>query len=147
MDPVEPSEPSSEANEQHPDPAAALNQIIDDSGPREASGQWAVDQLAAGQSVEAVVEELIAGGWSTDDAEEIAEQARRQTRHLRGGITHEDAARAYQVGDPNVVGRVMPFGQSQVLGPLGGMSLIGSAIGLCRAVARLWRTRNVGRKK
>jgi hypothetical protein len=135
MKPVQPSEPSSEIDGQDPDPAEALNQVIDDSGPREACGRWAVQQLAAGQTVEAVVEELISGGWSTDDAEEIAEQARRQTRHLRGGATQSDVAAAYETTSPSMRAEFIPG------------SPFTSVFALYRAIARLWRTRNVGRKK
>ena len=71
MEPVEQPQPDGGAAGQPPDVAEALHQVVDDAGPREAAGQWAIEQLTAGQTVEAVVEELLAGGWSTDDAEEI----------------------------------------------------------------------------
>jgi hypothetical protein len=135
MEPSKQADPASPTAEASADPAEALNQIIDDSGPREACCRWAVQQLAAGQTVEAVAEELVAGGWPTDDAEEIAEQARRQTRHLRGGATQKDVAAAYETTGPSMRAEFIPG------------SPFTSVFALYRAIARLWRTRNVGRKK
>jgi hypothetical protein len=94
-----------------------------------------------------VVEELTATGWSLEDAEAIGEQARRQTRHLRGAISYDDAAQAFQVGDPNVVARNSPHGQTQVFAPLAAVSVVGNGIALLRAIARLWRTRKIGRRQ
>jgi hypothetical protein len=129
------------------DAAEALDKVVDDSTPREECVQWAVEQMTAGRSVESIVEELTAGGWLLDDAEEIAEYARRATRHLRGGLTQEAAARAFQVGDTSVNNRVYPAGMSYVLGPLAAMTFVGSAFALARAVRRLWRTRRLGSRK
>jgi hypothetical protein len=85
-----------------------------------------------------VAAELVANGWSQADAEEIAEEARRKTRRLRGVTIHADAARAYGAGDPTVARDATPFARPSMFGAVGG---------LCRAIARLWTTRNVGRRQ
>ena len=66
--------------------------IVDDSDARKAAADWAYQQLSAGWSPESVVPHLVAQGWSESDAEEMAETARKQTRHLRGVVTRDDVA-------------------------------------------------------
>jgi hypothetical protein len=80
-----------------PDPAAALSHIEDDEDKTLEAEYWAVDQVLAGITPEAVVADLVEQGWSSDRAEEIAEQARKITRGQRGVITREDIARGMSI--------------------------------------------------
>src|SRR4051794_3083724 len=75
-----------------PDPSP-FDHLVDDADARRESAEWAYGQLVAGRSPEQVVAGLAAGGWSADDAESIAEDARKRTRHLRGVVTREEVAR------------------------------------------------------
>ena len=84
----EPAEPDP------PPPAddSPLEHVIDDDEPRMVWGEWAVQEMTRGRSAEEVTEELVANGWDHEDAEILAEQARIQTRHLRGVRTRDDVA-------------------------------------------------------
>jgi hypothetical protein len=73
-----------------------LDHVVDDETPRREALEWATAELAAGNEFETVCGELIASGWSADDAAEIVELARQVTRPLRGAQT-----RAQIVGDLN----------------------------------------------
>jgi hypothetical protein len=119
------------------DPSSPLDHVVDDSSARDECVQWAFAQLGGGsQTAEEVVADLVANGWSRDDAEAIAEEARRRTRVHRGVTTREDAARAYGVGDPSVMRNSTPCAKPGHFGALGS---------LCNAIGRLWRTKDVGR--
>jgi hypothetical protein len=80
-----------------PDPAAALSQIVDDEDKTLEAEYWAVDQVLAGITPEDIVADLLEQGWSSDRAEEIAEQARKITRSQRGVVTREDIARGMSI--------------------------------------------------
>jgi len=67
-----------------------LERIIDDEEPRVRCLEYLCEQMLAGRSVEELQAELIASGWSADDAEELCEKARQQTRHERGVVTQTD---------------------------------------------------------
>src|SRR5438876_10584516 len=111
------------------DLAARLENIVDDSEAREQCARWAREQILAGRPVEDVAANLTTAGWQPDEAGEIAEQARRETREQRGLTTRQQVKRAYGVGDPNVVRHATPKAHN-----------IGTAlIALLRALARLWR--------
>ena len=73
---------------------AALEHVVDDLAPRTESAAWAYEQITQGRSPEDVTGDLLANGWGEDDAAEMVEDARRQTRHLRGVRTREDVAAA-----------------------------------------------------
>jgi hypothetical protein len=75
--------------------AAPLDHIVDDFDARRSWGDWAVDQMAAGRMAEDVAAELVANGWDPEDAAEMAESARKATRHLRGAITRQEVAGEY----------------------------------------------------
>ena len=75
-----------------PDPSP-LDHVVDDLGPKLAWSEWAVEEMTKGRCMEELAVELTANGWSDDDAAELVENARRQTRHLRGVITRDDVAR------------------------------------------------------
>jgi hypothetical protein len=127
----------SDATRNSNDLASRLENIVDDSAAREQCAQWAREQILAGRSVEEVAAHLTCEGWQADEAAEIAEQARRETRDERGVTTREHVTRAYGVGDPNVMRHATPKAHN-----------IGTALaGLLRGLARLWRTRDVGRRK
>jgi hypothetical protein len=110
--------------------------IIDDSDAREQSAEWAYGEIAGGRTVEEVAADLIANGWSHDDAGAIAEQARQRTRGHRGVITGQDARQAFGVGEPAVARNATPFASPGMFGAVGD---------LFRAISRLWSTKNVGR--
>lgn len=74
-----------------PDPSP-FDHIVDDVDARRESADWAYDQLAAGRRSEDVLADLIASGWPSDDAESIAEDARKRTQHLRGVVTRQEVA-------------------------------------------------------
>lgn len=50
--------------------------------------------MAKGRTPEDLASELVSNGWDEDDAAGIVENARRQTRHLRGVVTRDDVARS-----------------------------------------------------
>jgi hypothetical protein len=87
--------PASRENE--PGPAestdsAPLEHIVDDFDAKRGWSDWAVDQLAAGRTAEDVAAELVGNGWGEEEAAEMAESARKATRHLRGAITRQEVA-------------------------------------------------------
>jgi hypothetical protein len=49
--------------------------------------------LETGRTPEEVEAALVEDGWPQDAAAEMAEYARRETRHLRGVVTREDVSR------------------------------------------------------
>jgi hypothetical protein len=81
------------AGQKSSDPQRALENIVDDEDALSEARQWAYDELTKGRAPEEVAGELRAAGWDSDQANDMAEQARRQTRHLRGVITRDDVAR------------------------------------------------------
>jgi hypothetical protein len=85
-----------------PDSDDPLAHVIDDEAARTAARKWCTERMIAGESPDDLVPQLIENGWSSDDAELIVEEVRRETRALRGVRTREDvsreAARHYQRG-------------------------------------------------
>ncbi|QOV88381.1 hypothetical protein [Humisphaera borealis] len=75
--------------------------LYDDSEARTRAADWAFDALRQGWSPETVEAQLIANGWSADDAALFAENARKQTRHMRGVVTRSDVADAVQTSVRN----------------------------------------------
>lgn len=76
-----------------------LHHVIADDNPesvaaRQAATEWAAEQLVVSRSFDAVTDELVAGGWSADDAAAMVEQARESTRGRRGVRTREDVVRS-----------------------------------------------------
>src|SRR4051812_7329705 len=67
-----------------------LEHVVDDETPRREALEWATAELASGRGFDAVSGELVATGWSADDAAEIVEYARQATRPLRGERTRAD---------------------------------------------------------
>ena len=67
-----------------PSPDQALEDIVDDVTPRTEAIDWAVEQLLGGRGFDDVQQELTIGGWGSDDADQIVEHARQQTRAERG---------------------------------------------------------------
>jgi hypothetical protein len=84
-DPIEPG-PAESPN------AAPLDHIVDDFDARRSWSDWAVDQMASGRTAEEVAAELVVNGWGEEEAAEMAEAARKATRHLRGAITRAEVA-------------------------------------------------------
>ena len=76
-----------------PSPAKALEDIVDDATPRAEAIDWAVEQLRNGRGFEDVQQELTTGGWGSDDAGQIVEHARQQTRAERGVVTREQVTK------------------------------------------------------
>lgn len=85
---TEPNEPIESSPGDSTDPPP-LEHVVDDFDARQTWGEWAVEQLAAGRTAEDVAAELVTNGWGEEDAAEMAEDARRATRHLRGVVTRE----------------------------------------------------------
>lgn len=111
--------------------------IVDDTDAREQSAEWAYSEIAGGRSPEEVAADLVANGWSQDDADSIAEQARQRTRGRRVVVTGQDARQAYGVGNPAVARNATPLAN-------GRFGLFGAIGGLSGAISRLWSTKNVG---
>ena len=86
--------PDGPAQPPAPDAAANLEHIVDDTEERGAIRDWIFEQLAHGRDPDQLLPEVIELGWSGEDAEELVEEGRRKTRHLRGVVTREDVARA-----------------------------------------------------
>jgi hypothetical protein len=72
-----------------PDGAPALDRVVDDDTPRIEATEWAVESLYDDRPFEDVEADLVAGGWSADDAAEIVEAARQRTRRHRGATTRD----------------------------------------------------------
>jgi len=85
--------PANETKQPDSTDSTPLDHVIDDLEPKLAWGEWAVEEMKKGRSPDDLSAELIASGWDEDDAAELVEAARRQTRHLRGVITRDDVAR------------------------------------------------------
>jgi hypothetical protein len=83
-----------------PDAAPALGRVVDDDTPRIEATEWAVEALYDDRPFEDVAADLVAGGWSADDAAEIVEAARQRTRRHRGATTRDqvvdEADRVYR---------------------------------------------------
>jgi hypothetical protein len=83
-----------------PDAAPALDRVVDDDTPRIEATEWAVEALYDDRPFEDVAADLVAGGWSADDAAEIVEAARQRTRRHRGATTRDqvvdEADRVYR---------------------------------------------------
>lgn len=75
------------------DGAGALGDVVNDLDARRESEDWALEQMEKGRTPEEVEAALVADGWSQDDAAEMAEHARKETRHLRGVVTREEISR------------------------------------------------------
>lgn len=73
-----------------PDPAAALEAVVDDATPREEALRFAIESLENGESFESTAAMLVSAGWASEDAEAIVEDARKQTREARGVTTLAD---------------------------------------------------------
>ncbi len=84
----------SATNPQPPvDPVQALSNIEDDTSVKHQAVRWAAEELIAGRSVEELVQQLVDEQWTTDDAEEVIELARKDTRAERGVVTRDDIVR------------------------------------------------------
>jgi hypothetical protein len=81
-------------------PPEPLDRVVDDDTPRIEAIEWAVEELYDDRPFEEVEGELVAGGWSPDDAAAVVEEARQRTRRHRGATTRDqvvlDADRMYQ---------------------------------------------------
>lgn len=66
-----------------------LERVIDDDTTRREAIEWAVEALLADRSFDDVSASLAEGGWPNDEAAEIVEAARQQTRHHRGALTRD----------------------------------------------------------
>lgn len=76
-----------------PNPAAALEAVVDDATPREEALRFAAESLEDGESFESTIASLTSAGWSSEDAEAIVEEARKLTRGTRGVTTLADVRR------------------------------------------------------
>jgi hypothetical protein len=77
--------------------ADALSRVTDDSTEILAAGRWAEEELLAGRTPEAVVGQMTADGWDESSAEQIVENARKETRAERGVLTRDDVVRDLNV--------------------------------------------------
>lgn len=67
-----------------------LDNVVDDTAARDTCAEWAFGEIGGGRAAEEVAADLVANGWSQDDAEQIAEQARQRTRAQQGVTTRQD---------------------------------------------------------
>lgn len=74
--------------------AAALDHVVDDLGARQECADWIFGQLSNGEAAESIVKSLEGNGWTTENAVELVELVRCQTRSERGIVTREDIVRA-----------------------------------------------------
>ena len=119
-------------------PDSPFDRIVDDQTSRTQCTDWAIGEIAGGRTPEDVAAALIANGWPKDDAEEICEIARRQTRSARGAVSRQDVASAFGADDPNIIGNATPFARPGLFGALGG---------LLRAITRFRATRKIGKRR
>ena len=61
--------------------------------PRREAVDWAVAEVGTGRAFDEVLAELRGAGWAEEDAEEIVERARQETRGQRGVVTRADVVR------------------------------------------------------
>src|SRR5688572_4387208 len=73
-----------------PDPAEALNDIVDDTAARDEAIEWVHAQFSMGSTAEEIVADLVSQGWEENDAAELVEQVRQMTRRERGVVTRAD---------------------------------------------------------
>jgi hypothetical protein len=71
------------------DAPPALGRVVDDDTPKIEATEWAVEALYDDRPFEEVEAELVAGGWSVDEAAAIVEEARQRTRRHRGATTRD----------------------------------------------------------
>jgi hypothetical protein len=124
-----------------PDLSAALARVVDEADPNPDLVRWAIDELVAGRTLEAVTAALTEQGWPINEAEPAVEEARVRTRRDRGVITRADV-----VGDLNArhhgsMTGMATFYRSSVslLGIFGFLSGLRSAIGSVRRLHRVAR--------
>ena len=121
----EPRQPDSPSPK---DEAEALEHVVDDLEPREAAIAWLCERMLAGQSADELAEALARdGGWSAESADELVEEARRQTRHQRGVVTRDDVVR-----DVN-----LRYRQSMTTGWFTAMPTLSAARRLITSIANL----------
>ena len=72
---------------------AALEHVVDDLAARQECAEWAFEELSKGQTAEALTAELVSNGWGEEDAADLVEMVRRQTRDVRGVVTRDAVAR------------------------------------------------------
>jgi hypothetical protein len=117
---------------------SSFDRIVDDGAARQECADWVLGEIGGGRSPEEVAADLVAAGWSADDAEQFCEEARRRTRHLRGGVSREEVAGAFGAGDPNVMRSATPFAKPDMFGALGQV---------IRALFRFRSVKDVGKRK
>jgi hypothetical protein len=79
------------------DPVQALSQIEDDVTTIHEAQMWAAAELVDGRSPEELTAQLTGEGWDADEAEQIVETARKETREERGVVTRDDVVRDLNV--------------------------------------------------
>lgn len=83
----------SDGQDRHAPSPSPLAEVVDDLTPRREAVEWAIAEVAAGRGFDEVEAELRGAGWSEEDAGEIVEHARRETRGQRGVVTRADVVR------------------------------------------------------
>lgn len=86
--------------------SAPLEHVVDDLAPKESAADWVYDEMRQGRTLEDLTDELLAQGWSRDDADEIVEFVRKETRKERGVQTREDVARSTYASYAASIGRL-----------------------------------------
>jgi hypothetical protein len=76
------------------DLAARLAQVNDDVTPLQECSEWLIAQMHEGRDPDALLAELIALGWTDDDAQPLVEDARRKIRNGRGVLSARAAGAA-----------------------------------------------------
>ena len=118
------------------DRGSELESIIDDDTPCREAIEWAATELAVNRTFEEVSAALTTAGWDTDQAADIVEQARRQTRPLRGALTRDQVATAAE----------RRYRQAMRAGWVAGLPTVAAAMRLLHSLGSLLMLRRFRRK-
>lgn len=130
------------------DLAAALSNVEDEQSDLREAVRWAAEALVAGREAEELHGELLAGGWGGEEAEEIVESARKDTRRERGVVTREDVVRDLNARYRQATGGLSVAFRSGLFGLYGfttGVMAAWRAVRRLRKVKRESRLRREGR--
>jgi hypothetical protein len=121
------------------DPAAALSHIEDDETALHEAQLWAAEQLIQGRTPEELIAQMTTDGWDTDQAEQIVETARKETRQQRGVITRDDVVREMNVDYRRATGGLSVAFRSGLFGLYGFTTGFLAALRSARKLKRILR--------
>jgi hypothetical protein len=126
---------------EEPSQAHPLDNVVNDYDARLECMDWLLAELEKGREIDSLREEMLANGWVADQAEELLEEARKQTRHLRGAQSREEVAeqveRRYR--------RSMRAGTT--MGRFGGLGMIFGALVHFAQVVGMYAMQFFGRRR